>query len=323
VSSIVSVGLMESVLLSILAVFSIQTPAWSQVYPNRPVHIDTSEPGGGADIFARIIAAAITNSLGQPVVVNNLPGGVVVAQTAASAAPDGYTLIYAGTSFMNGPFFQKTSYNPVTNFVPVAMVAKAPAVLVVNSTVPAKTVREFINLAKAHPGQLNYASATTGSGSHLSMELLKSATGINVVRVPYKGGGQAITAVVSGEAQAMIAEPGFVMPFLQSGKLRALGVTTADRSPLFPRLPPIAETVPGYDWETVDGIWVPAGTSMAVVDKLNQVIAHALNNSDVKSKFFRAGSEAVSGPPALLVAAEKSDLSRIGKLVSDLGIRPQ
>jgi tripartite-type tricarboxylate transporter receptor subunit TctC len=313
---------MESALFGILAVFSIQTPAWSQAYPNRPVHIDTSEAGGGADLFTRIVAAALTKQLGQPVVVNNLPGGIIVAQTVASSAPDGYTLLYAGTSFMNGPFFQKTSYDPVRSFVPVAMIAKAPAVLVVNSTVHAKTVREFIDLAKAHPGQINYASATIGSGSHLSMELLKSLTGINVVRVPYKGGSQALTAVVGGEVQAMIADPGFVTPFLKSGKLRALAVTTADQSPLFPGLPTIAATVPGYDWETVDGIWAPAGTPATIIEKLNQAIAHALNISDVKGSFFRAGSETVGGSPAQLAAAEKTDLYRIGKLVSDLGIRP-
>jgi len=300
------------------------TVAWPQNYPAKPIRIVTSEPGGSADVATRTISQAIAAPLGQPIIVENHPGGIIVAETVAKANPDGYTLLYAGTSFMFGPFFQKTPYDPVKDFAPITIIAKSPAVLVVPSSLPVKSVTELIALAKAKPGALNYASATIGSGTHLSMELFKSAAGINVVRISYKGGGPALTGLLSGEAQMMIYAPGLVAPHLKAGTLRALGVTSSEPSPLAPGMPTLAATgLPGFVWVTMDGMWAPARTPAAVINRLNREIVRVLNTPEVRERFFIGGAETAGSSPDALTASMKTDLARVGKVISALGIRAQ
>ena len=292
----------------------------AQSYPLKPIRIVTSPAGGGTDLLARLVAQGISGPLGQQVVVDNRPAGLV-GELGAKAPPDGYTLLAAASSVMLGPLLQKLSYDPVRDFSPVTLATVSPNLLVVHPSVPAKSVKELVALAKARPGVLNYATGGSGSSAHLAAELFKNLTATNIVSIPYKGTAPATTDLIAGQIHVAFLSPGSVVPHIKSGRLKALAVTTAEPSILFPGLPAIAATVPGYEMSAKAGIVAPASTPAAIINRLNQEIVRVLKQTDVKEKLFDLGVEAVSTTPQEFAAMIKSEVTRMGKLISDSGIR--
>ena len=294
--------------------------ASSQNYPNKPIRIVTSAVGGGNDFIARLIAQGINGPLGQSVIVENRPSNIA-PEIVARASPDGYTLLLAGGTFLIGPLLEKLSYNPVRDFSPITLVDSSPNVLVVHPSVPANSVKEFIALAKAKPGALNYASGNTGSLIHLAAELFKSMAGVNFVRVPYKGTGQAVNDLVGGQVQLMFATAASVAPHIKSGKLRGLAVTSAQPSALAPGLPTIASTLPGYEAVGESAMYASGKTPTAIIKRLNQEIVRVLNQADIKEKFLTTGSEPAPSSPEKHAIVMKAEIATWSKLIKDAGIK--
>ena len=297
--------------------------ASGQEFPNKAIRIVSTGAGGGNDFVARIIAQALTGNLGQQVIVENRPGanGIIAAQTVAKAAPDGYTLLNYSGGFWLLPFLQKVPYDPVKDFSPVTLAVSSPSILVVHASLPVKSVKELIALAKARPGDLNYGTGSTGSTPHLAAELFKAMAGVNILRIPYKGSGVALNAILVGEVQLVFATAGPVGPHVKSGRLKALAVTSLKPSALAPGLPTVAATLPGYDAASVFGVFAPAKTPAAVINRLNQELVRVLNGADVKEKFLAAGIETVGTSPQEFAATIKSEMDRMGKVIKDAGIR--
>jgi tripartite-type tricarboxylate transporter receptor subunit TctC len=238
------------------------------------------------------------------------------------AQPDGYTLIVEGNSFWISPLLQKKPYEVLRDFTPVTIVLSAPNIVVVHPSVAANSISELIALAKAKPGQLNFGSSGTGSSQQLAMEMLKSMAGVNMVHVPYKGVGPAVTSLIGGEIQIVAASASSVAPFIKSGKLKALAVTTAQPSPLFPALPTIASAgLPGYELGTRTGLLAAGSPPKTIINRLNQEIVRALNTTEMKEKFFNAGVETVGNTPEEFVAVIKSEISRMGQVIKAAGIK--
>jgi tripartite-type tricarboxylate transporter receptor subunit TctC len=260
--------------------------------------------------------------LGQPVIVDNR-NAVISAETAAKAAPDGYTLLISGGSLWLLPFLRdNVSWDPIKDFSPVSLLATSPNMIVVHPSVAAKSVSELIILAKARSGELNYG-ASVGGSTHLAAELFKAMAGVNLVRVPFKGNGPALNALITGEVQVMFATVTAALPHVKSGRLRALASTSAQPSALLPDLPTAAATLPGYASATLIGIFAPPKTPMAIVNRLNQEIVAAFAAPDLKKRFFDAGVETVANSPAEFAATIKSDMSRMGKVIRDAGIKAE
>jgi len=308
--------------------------AWSsaaraqQAYPAKPIRLILPfPPGGSTDIVARLIGQKLTESWGQPVLIENRPGagGNIAAETAARAAPDGYTLFQVNVANAIGAtLYPKLSYDLITSFAPVIQLATTPYVLLAHPAVPAKNTAELIALAKARPGQLNYASAGGGSATHLSGELLKSMAGVNIVHVPYKGTGPAVTALLSGEVDLYFATVPAALPLVEAKKLRALGVTSARRSPLMRDVPAIAEAgLKGYETSTWHGILAPAGTSPEIVVKLNAEIARVLAQPAVKERLVGQGLDPVGGTPEQFGAYLKTEISKWAVVVKASGARAE
>jgi len=299
--------------------------ASGQDYPNKPVRMVTAAPGAAGDFVARLVALGLTESWGQQVIVENRGGsGVIPIEIVAKALPDGYTLLVFGTTLWLLPLIQKVSYNPIGDFSPITLAAVTPLLLVVHPSLPVKSIKELIAWAKAKPGELNYASGISGSATHLPAELFKAMAGVNIVRVAYKGGAPAISALIGGEVQVMFATASGAGPHVNSGRLRALAVTSAQPSALFPGLPTVAASgLPGYDAASIMCIFAPAKTPAALVGRLNRDIVRVLNKADVKERFIKAGSEVVASSPKELAAAMKSDMATMGKVIRDAGIRAQ
>jgi tripartite-type tricarboxylate transporter receptor subunit TctC len=295
--------------------------ALAQDFPNRPIRLITSLPGGGSDFASRLIAQGISGPLGQPVVVENRVSSVT-GETAMKAQPDGYTLLVDGNSFWFAPLMQKTPYEVLRDFTPVTQALAAPNILVMHPSVAANSVSELIALARSKPGQLNYASSGTGSSQHLAMEMLKSMAGINVIHVPYKGNGAALTGVIAGEVQLLSSSAAAVAPFMKTGKLKALAVTSATPSALLPALPTIASSgLPGFDMVSRTGLFASGKPPKAVIQRLNQEIVRALNSREIKDKFLNAGIETVGNSADEFAAAIKSEIARMGKVIKEAGIR--
>jgi len=289
-------------------------------YPNKPVRMVTSEPGGGNDFAARLIAQGLSLTFKQRVVVDNR--GIIAAEIVAKAPPDGYTLLFYGNPFWLAPFLRdNVPYDPVRDFFPISLAVSTASILVVHPSLPVKSVSGLIALARARPGELNYSSGTMGAASHLAAELFRTMAGIKIVRVPYRGTGAAFTALIAGQVQVMFPTAGSVTPHLKSGRLKALAVTTAQPSALFPGLPTIAASgLPGYESVSLVGIIAPTETPAAIIDLLNRNIVRVLDQADVREKFFNAGVDAIGGSPAELAAAMKSEMARMGKVIRDAGI---
>ena len=294
---------------------------FAQTYPGKPVRIVTSAAGGTPDFVARLIAQAISGPLGQQVIVDNRSSGIIPAEIVARASPDGYTLLVTSNVLWIVTLMQKTSFDPVKDFSPIALTSMAPAVLVVHPSVPARSVRQLIALAKARPGELNYSSSTTGTASHLAGELFKAMAGVNIVRIAYKGAGLAINDLISGQVQLTFITATSVMPHVKAGRLRALAITSARPFALFPELPTVAASgLPGYEATSTYCALAPARTPETIVHRLNQEIERFLRTAEAKEKFFSSGSEVVGGSPEQLADAMKSEMARMGKIIKAAGI---
>ena len=292
-------------------------------YPVRPIRIVASEAGGGTDFAARMIAQGLSAALGQQVIVENRSGEVVPADTVARATPDGYTLLLNGSSMLFLPFLRdRVPYDPQKSFAPVTLAHKSPNVLVVNPASGVKSAEELLALARAKPGELNYGSAGSGSSTHLAAELFKSTAAVNVMHIPYKGSGSALNALMGAHVQMLFATPSSAAPHLKSGRLRALGVTIAEPSPVFPGVPTIASAgLPGYECASTNGILAPAGTPPAIIRRLNEEIVKFLQRPDIRERFLAAGSEVIASPPEVFGATIRSEMAKWGKLIRAAGIR--
>jgi tripartite-type tricarboxylate transporter receptor subunit TctC len=290
-------------------------------YPVKPLRIVTSEAGGGNDVPARIVAQGLTLALGQQVVIENRPSGVVPAEIVAKAAPNGYTLLFYNNALWTAPLIQATPYDMLRDFTPVSAVARAVNVLVVNSALPAKSVADLVALAKTKPGGLNYGSSGTGASNHLAAEMFRTMAQIEIVRVNYKGAGPALTALIAGELQLMFPSAGAATPHVRAGRVKALAVTSAAPSALFPGLPAIAATLPGYESLAIYGLFAPAGTPPAIIVRLNTVIAQFLARADIQERFAAAGMDAAASTPGQLSASVQAEVARIGKVIRAAGIR--
>ena len=276
------------------------------------------------DFAARLIAQGISAPLGQQVVVENRGGSAgVAAELVAKSPPDGHTLLMYGSGFWMTPLLQDNArYDPVRDFLPVALTSTAPNVLVINPVLPVKTVKDLIALAKARPGELNFATSGSGSSGHLAAELFKSMAGINIKRINYKGSAQGLTDLVSGEVQLGFSNASTTTPFLKSGRLRALAVGSPERSALVPGVPTIAESgVPGYEAVSVIGLFAPAKTPAAAIGRLNQEIVRVLVQPEVKERFLSNGAEAVGSTPEHLDQKVKGEIARMGKIIKEGNIR--
>jgi tripartite-type tricarboxylate transporter receptor subunit TctC len=289
-------------------------------WPTRPIRIIVGfAAGGSTDVTARLVAQAVSERLGQQVIVDNRPGagGNIGAEAVAKADPDGYTLLLAtnGTLAANPSLFKTLPFDTRKDFAPIALTARIPNVLVVNPSVPANNVAEFIAYAKANPGKLNFGSSGNGTSLHIAGELLNKLAGVNMTHVPYRGGALALTDLLGGRIQLMFEPLVEVIEQVRAGKVKALGVTTVKRSPLLPDVPTIAETVPGYEITAWNGLLAPAATPPDIVARLNRAVDDALHSRELQEKFAEQGSEPAGGTPAEFGAFLDSELIKWKKLV--------
>jgi len=302
------------------------TTAIAQSFPAKPVKIIVpSTPGDGSDILARSIAQKLTERWGQSVIVENRPGagGVVGTEAAAKSPADGYTVIMgnAGSHAINQALYPKLSYDVVRDFAPITLVASAPNVFVVNPSVPARTVAEFIALAKKEPGKYSFASGGNGSSAHLNGEMLKSFAGIEMTHVPYKGSSPAITDVIAGQVQLMIGNLPPILPFIKSGKVRALGVTTTTRFAATPDVPPISETVPGYESLAWFGLFAPAATPKDILTKWHGDVVAVLALPEIRERVAQLGFDVVGNTPEAYAALVRGDIAKWQKVVKASGAK--
>lgn len=294
-------------------------------YPQRPIRMIVAyPPGGGTDQVGRVMAEQLSQTLGQQVVVDNRGGatGNIGTELAARAVPDGHTLLMGNVApnAVNVSLFKKLGFDPVKDFAPVSLVAITPNILVAHPSIPVKSIGDLVALAKAKPGALNFPSAGVGSSSHLAGELLKSLAGINMVHVPFKGGGPALVATISGEVQIMFATLPAAMPHVKSGKLRPVAVTTTKRSQAMPELPTIAESgVKGYEAATWYGLLAPAGTPKTVVGRLHGDVVKILAGP-TRQRLEAQGFEPDGGTPAAFAAYIQSEIAKWAKVIKDAGI---
>jgi tripartite-type tricarboxylate transporter receptor subunit TctC len=296
--------------------------AAAQDFPNKPLRIVTTAPGGASDAAARLLALGVTGPLGQQVIVDNRSGGVFAVEYVEKAQPDGYTVLLYANSMWIAPFMQEVSYDPIRDFAPITLAAISPNMLVVHPAVAANSVKELIALAGAKPGQLNYGSSGAGSSTHLAAELFKSMAHVNIVRVQYKAAGPVVNDLLGGHIQMMFATTGTVAPQVKSGKLKALGVTTARPSALAPGVPTVASAgLPGYEMAAIIALFAPAKTPAPIIKTPNQHMVRTLNQAESKDKFLAIGIEPVASSPQELVASMKSEMARFSKVIKDAGIR--
>ena len=302
--------------------------AAAESYPSRPIRfIVPFPPGGGNDIVGRIVAAKLAEGLGQPVVVDNRggAGGTIGTNVTAKAPPDGYTLLVNNISLaVNHTLFAKLPYDTLKDLAPVSMIGRQPNIMVVHPALPVKSVRELLALARAKPGELTYGSGGIGTASHLATEMLELMTRTDMVHVPYKGLGPALTDLVGGRLQVIISTMASALPQMKSGRLRPLAVTTARRSSFFPEVPTMDEAgVKGYEFSTWYGLLAPAGTPRAIVDRVNTENRKALDSALVKEQFVGQGLEPASSTPREFGAYLRSEVAKWGKVVKASGATPE
>ena len=319
-------GCFVTAFLAMTAVVS--GPLAAQTYPIKSVRIVAPFPaGGGTDLFARAIAQKLSATFGQQFIVDNRSGagGMIGSDLVAKSPPDGYTLLITSSSThsINPHLMKKPLYDPLRDFTPIALIASAPNVLVVHPSLPAKSVKELIALAKARPGQLNYASNGTGTLSHLTGELFKLRAGVNLLHVPYKGGPPALIDLVAGQVTALFTAVPTAQPHIRSGRLRALAVTGAKRIEALPSAPAVAETIPGFESSQWWGFFAPAGFPVDLTARLNGEAEKALRDPEMKNRFAGEGAEAGGGTPADFGAFFKADYDKWRKVVAEAHIRPE
>ena len=304
---------------------SAQAQAVPPDYPSKPIHfVVPFPPGGPLDTIARVLGEKMSAAWGQPVVVENRPGagGGIGAEFVARAPADGYTLLMGAVSThaINVSLYRKLPYDPLTDFIPVTQVAVVPNVLVLNPGVPANSVGELIALARARPGTLNFASGSNGSTGHLAGELFKSMAKVDMQHIPYKGATPAMSDLLAGQVSLMFDNLASAAPFIKAGKLKALAVTTARRSPLFPELPTLAESgLPGFDLSTWFGVFVPAHTPAATVAKLNAELVRILKTPELRERLSALGAEPVGNSPEQFLAYIRSEIPKYAKVIRESG----
>jgi tripartite-type tricarboxylate transporter receptor subunit TctC len=299
--------------------------AWAQNYPTRPVRIIVPvAPAGASDITARLMGQWLSERLGQQFVVDNRPGGGgnVGTEAVVRAPADGYTLLLVGgLNAVNATFYDKLNYNFIRDIVAVASIIRTPFVMAVNPTVPAKTVPEFIAYAKTSPGKINYASAGTGTSTHLTGELFKMMAGVDTVHVPYRGGGPAFNDLLAGQVQVMFPTTVGSIGYIRAGRLRALAVTAATRSDALPDIPTVGEFVPGYEASNWYGIGAPKNTPAEIVAKLNTEVNAALDDPKIKARLADLGGTPLPGSPADFGKLIADETEKWGKVVKFVGIK--
>ncbi len=296
---------------------------FSQSYPNKPVRIITAEIGSPNDFLARALVPGLSNRLGQQVIVDNR--SIIAIEVVARASPDGYTLLSYGSPFWLASLLRdNVPWDPIKDFAPITMGLSSPGILVVHPSLPVKSLKELIALAKSRPGELNYGSASTASTTHLAGEAFKAMAGVNIVRINFKSSGSGVIALIGGQIQIMFPNLGAVGQHVKSGKLRALAVTSAQPSELAPELPTMtAAGLPGFESVTLSAIYAPAATPAAIITRLNQDMVQVLNSAEVKKLFFNAGVETVGSSPERLTAMMQSEIARLGKVIKAAGIRAE
>ena len=298
-------------------------------YPAKPIHLIVPFPPGGAtDILARSVAERLSARLAQPVIIDNKPGAGanIGAEAAAKSAPDGYTLLMGSVASHSIAlsYYRKLGYDIRRDLVPISMAGYITNVLVITPNLPVNSVKELIALAKAKPGQLNYATSGTGSASHLAGELFASMAGIKIVRINYKGAAPAFNDVSAGHVQITFGSGALALPHLNAKRLKALAVTSMQRSELFPQLPTIASSgLPGYNLDATFALFAPAKTPAAIITRLNQETVRFLKTADSKQRLLNAGVELVASSPEQLTAAMKAEISAMGKIIRNAGIREE
>ena len=314
-----------ALLVSVCALALAPQAALSQDYPSKTVRIIAPGVGNSFDIAARMIAQAIAQPLGQPVIVDNRPTGVIPGQLTAQAAPDGHTLLYSGSSLWLAHLLQSSvPYDVNRDFQPITLTTRSPTLLVVHPSLPVKTVKDLIALAKAKPGVLNYATASTGSVNHLTAELFMAMTGTKLVRVTYRATAPALMDMMTGTVHLMFSVTGSVAPHIKSGKLKVLAVTSLQPTALAPGVPTVAATgLPGFEAVSYAGVFAPAKTPRAIVDRLNHEITRALTAPEIKEKLLTNGVEVVGGGPEQLDAVVKSEIAKMGKIIKERNIREE
>jgi len=290
-------------------------------YPSKVVRIQTTEAGGYPDAVARLLAQGLSASLGQQVIVENR--AIAAVELVAKAPPDGYTLLFYTSVLWLSPYLRDgVTWDPLRDFAPVMLATHSPNIMVVHPSLPVKSVRDLIALAKARPGELNYSTSSPGSGNHLAAELFRVMAELKVVRINYKGTGSALNSLASGEVQLSFPSAGSVLPHLRAGRVRALAVTSAQPSALAPELPTVAAAgLPGYEASAYNGLLAPAKTPPAVIAKLNQDAVQILRRTEVKERIFNGGGEVVGGTPDEFAAVMRLEMAKWGRLIREAGIR--
>ena len=300
--------------------------AYAADYPQRPIRLIVPfAAGGGLEITARSIGQKLTEKRGQSIVIDNRPGAatIVGSEIAAKASPDGYTLLMITTTFaINPSLYGKLPYDPVREFAPVTQINSVPNILVVNPSIPAHTVRELIALAKAKPGQLNYASAGSGTSPHLAAELFKTMAGIEMTHIPYKGIPPAVTDVIAGRVTMLMTTTISAAPHVKSGRLRALAITSPKRLAAMPEVPAIGETVPGYEADAFQGMVAPAGVPKEIVRQLADDIAAIVRLPEIRERIIADGAEPIGSTPEAFSVFLKKEMLKWGKVVKESGARP-
>ena len=316
-------GVSRAALIAVAALAC--STAAAQTYPAKPVRVIVPfPPGAGVDITTRLVTPKLADALGQQFIADNRPGaaGNIGAEIVARSPNDGYTLLAGGApQAISQSLYPKLSYSLVKDFDPIAFMASVPFMLVVHPSLPVKTVKDLVALARSKRGELTYASTGSGSTPHLTAEILRSITGIDIVHVPYKGTPPAVTDLLAGNVTFMFANSLSVLPHVQSGRLRALAVTSARRGTTTPNLPTVAETYPGFESGTWFALFAPAGTPRDVVVKLNSAVAKAVNMPDVRDKFVAQGAETMSGTPEQVAAYVRSEVAKWAKVVKASGAK--
>jgi tripartite-type tricarboxylate transporter receptor subunit TctC len=307
------------------AACTLSLPASAQTYPDRPLRIIVPfPPGGGTDILARLVARRLTEALGQAVVVENRPGagGTVGADAAAKSPPNGYTLLMVSASYAVNPSLYKLTFDPLADLVPVSLVAWVPFVLVSPPALSANSVNELVALARAEPGKINFASSGNGSAPHLVGELFAMKTGTRLVHVPFKGGAPALTEVMGGRVEMYFSTISLALPSLNGGKLKALAVTSKQRSSLLPRVPTFEEAgIAGIDLVDWFGLLAPRGTPAPIVTRLSEEIARQVQGAEMKAQLATDGFEAIGSPPAQFESVLRRDVSDYARIVKAAGVR--
>jgi tripartite-type tricarboxylate transporter receptor subunit TctC len=308
------------------ALTSVSRLASAQAYPSRPVRVIVPfAPAAGTDIVARLMGQWLSERLGQPFVVENRPGGAtnIGTEIVVRAPPDGYTLLVIDASpAINATLYDKLNFIFVRDIAPVACIIRAPLIMVVNPSVPAKTIPEFIAYAKASPGKINMASGGNGTPSHIAGELFKVMTGVDMTHIPYRGGGSAVTDLIGGQVQVFFAAVASSIEYVKAGNLRALGVTTATRSPALPDIPTIADFVPGYEASQWYAVGAPKSTPAAIIDRLNKEINAGLSEPRIRALLTDQGGTAFAGSPSDFGKLIADDTGKWGKVIRANNIKP-